>query len=34
MNNILFLFLHFKCYFCTLDVTASYTQSFKLAVIM
>ena len=28
MNNILFLFLYFKCYFCTSDITASHTQSF------
>ena len=27
MNNTLFLFLYFKCYFCTLNVIASHTQS-------
>ena len=29
-NNILFLFLYFKCYFCTSDATASHTQSVLL----
>ena len=28
MNNILFLFLYFKCYFYTLDAIASHIQSF------
>ena len=27
MNNILFLFLYFKCYFCTSDAIESHTQS-------
>ena len=28
MNNILFLFLYLKCYFCTSNAIASHTQSF------
>ena len=28
MNNILFLFLYFKYFFCTSDAIASHTQSF------
>ena len=28
LNNILFLFLCFKCYFCTSNAIASHTQSF------
>ena len=26
INNIIFLFPYFKCYFCTSDATSSHTQ--------